>query len=184
MALMELTLPTGRPFTYADLEAMPNDSNRYEIIDGTLVVTPSPVTVHERAVVRLVMLLGPICPGGIEIFASLDVKLDDATVFEPDVFIARGRDLTEKNLPAAPLLTVEVLSPSTRSYDLLLKRAKYEQYGVESYWIVDPDEPSLTVLELAGAAYAEVAHVTGDEVFEATRPFPVRVCPAELVRPR
>ena len=58
----------------------------------------------------------------------------------------------------------------------------YEEAGVPSYWLVDPAEPSLTVLELEGATYREVATVRGDEPFEATRPFPVSVVPADLIR--
>ena len=185
MTLMEVTVPVGRPFTYADLEAMPDDGHQYEIFDGLLVVSPSPIPVHQRAVVRLAGLLDAACPSGLETFvARLDVKLTDTMVLEPDVLVARVSDIGEKNVPAAPVLVVEVLSPSTRRYDMLLKRAAYEEHGVGSYWLVDPKEPSLTVLELAGGVYTEVAHVMGDEVFEATRPFPVRVCPAELVTPR
>ena len=185
MTLMEVTVPVGRPFTYADLEAMPDDGHSYEILDGILIVTPSPVPVHQRATFRLARLLDDACPRDLEVFmARLDVKLADTTVLEPDVLVVRVSDIGEKNIPAAPVLVVEVLSPSTRRYDLLLKRAAYEEHGVESYWLVDPKAPSLTVLELVDGRYVEVAHVTGDEVFEAERPFPVRVCPAELVRPR
>lgn len=75
-----------------------------------------------------------------------------------------------------------MLSPSGRLIDLNLKRAAYERMGTRSYWIVDPDLPDLTVLELdANGRYQEVIRVVGDEVFDALRPFPVRVVPAELL---
>ena len=68
--------------------------------------------------------------------------------------------------------------------DLLLKRGVYEQAGVQSYWILDPDAESLTVLELVDAVYVERDVVTGEKVFEAALPFPVQIVPSELFRER
>lgn len=100
---------------------------------------------------------------------------------QPDVLVARRADLTDRNLPAPPVLAVEVLSPSTRRIDLGTKRLAFEAAGVASYWVVDPDEPSLTVFELEGGAYRKVAQVAGDDGWEGTRPFPVHIGPARLV---
>jgi Uma2 family endonuclease len=80
------------------------------------------------------------------------------------------------------LLAVEILSPSTRTTDLILKRDLYERAGVESYWILDPEDAVLTVLELVSGRYVERGVVKDEEVFEAQLPFPVRIVPAELVR--
>lgn len=96
------------------------------------------------------------------------------------VTATRRADLTERDLPRPPLLAVEVLSPSTRVVDLTLKRARYEAAGCPSYWVVDPDVPSLTAWELRDGEYVEVATVTADEVFDATLPFPVAVVPTAL----
>lgn len=76
----------------------------------------------------------------------------------------------------------EVLSPSTRSTDLTLKRALYEAHGVSSYWILDPSAPALIVLELEGGRCVERTMVRGGDSWAAERPFPVTVVPAELVR--
>lgn len=78
-------------------------------------------------------------------------------------------------------MAVEILSPSTRLLDLNLKRARYERAGVASYWIIDPLEPRLLVLELRNGLYVEVADVGADEEWAATSPFPVTVRPGELV---
>jgi Uma2 family endonuclease len=80
------------------------------------------------------------------------------------------------------LLAVEILSPSTRTTDLILKRDLYERAGVASYWILDPEDAVLTVLELVSGRYVERVVVKDEEVFEAELPFPVRIVPAELVR--
>ena len=97
------------------------------------------------------------------LLAPVDVVVGPSTVLEPDVLVARRSDLTERNLPAAPVLAVEVLSPSTRRIDLGTKRLAFEAAGVPSYWVVDPDEPLLTAFELEHGSYHEVARVTGDE---------------------
>jgi Uma2 family endonuclease len=82
-----------------------------------------------------------------------------------------------------PLLVVEVRSPSTALIGLNLKKTAYERFGVESYWVVVPDrdEPEVIVFELRDGRYKEVAHVAGDEVFAADRPFRVEVIPSRLV---
>ena len=74
-----------------------------------------------------------------------------------------------------------MLSPSTRRIDLGTKRLAYEAAGVPAYWLVDPDVPSLTVLELDAGRYVERATVTGGEAFHATVPFAVTVVPARLL---
>jgi Uma2 family endonuclease len=161
---------------------MPDDGHRYELVDGTLIVTPAPRPIHQRAVLRLAVLLSPSCPPDLEVFvAALDVVISDITVMQPDVLVARRADLTDRNLPAPPVLAVEVLSASTRHIDLGTKRLAFEAAGVASYWIVDPDEPSLTAFELERGEYREVARVVGDDGWQATLPFAVFVVPARLV---
>ena len=70
--------------------------------------------------------------------------------------------------------------PAPDGSDLTLKRSRYESAGTASYWVVDPDELSLTAWDLVDGAYVEVAHVTGEEEWTATSPFPVTVSPAAL----
>lgn len=176
------TLPRGRSLTVADLETMPDDGHRYELIDGTLLVTPAPSVRHQRASTRLLVLLDSACPPELEVFsAPLDVVLGPSTGVQPDLLVARRADLTEKNLPAAPLLAVEILSPSTRLVDLNLKRAAYERAGVANYWVIDPMDPRLLAWELRDGAYVEVADVTADESWTAQAPYTVTVVPSSLL---
>jgi Uma2 family endonuclease len=176
------TFPQSRPLTVADLDLMPDDGHRYELIDGTLIVTPAPVPRHQVMVGELHILLRQSCPHSLRVLlAPLDVVLAEDTVVQPDLLVTRRTDLTERNLPTAPLLAVEVASPSTRLLDLNLKRARYEQAGCPAYWVVDPDDVSLTAWELHDGQYVEVARVRGDEVFESRRPYPLRVVPADLL---
>ena len=178
-------LPHGRPLTRADLDRMPDDGHRYELVDGVLIVSPSPRRGHQRAVYRLWQLLDDACTAQFEVLgAPFDVVLAEDTVMIPDVLVARRADLTERDLPTAPALAVEVLSPSTRRFDLMLKRSRFEAAGAQAYWVVDPDEPYLIAWELREGGYVEVAHVRADEPYHARRPFPVTVVPAGLVEER
>jgi Uma2 family endonuclease len=88
----------------------------------------------------------------------------------------------QKNLPAAPALAAEVLSPSTSLVDRNLKKAAYERFGVQSYWIVDPIQRTLLAFELRERAYEEVANLEADDAHDFERPFPVRVSMPELFR--
>ncbi|MGZ4442911.1 MAG: Uma2 family endonuclease [Nocardioidaceae bacterium] len=175
------TLPRGRPLTRADLETMPDDGHRYELIDGTLIVTPASTLAHQRVVVALTVLLTLACPDDLEVLvAPFDVALDNNTVVQPDLLVARRRDLTARDLPTAPVLAVEVLSPSTRRVDTTLKRSRFESAGCPSYWVVDPEDPALRVWELEDGGYVERHHVAGDQDVVLQRPYPLVVNPARL----
>lgn len=184
MTSIETPLQAGRPYTVDDLESMPDDGRRYELLDGTLLVTPAPGWAHQEAGAELLLLLRRARPAGVRVLpAPFAVRFGTDTELQPDVLVARYADLTPKNLPTAPLLAVEVRSPSTALIDLNLKKAAYARHGVPSYWIVDPapDQPSVTVLELAGGEYVEVARAVGEEELSVQRPFRFRVRPADLV---
>ncbi len=117
-------------------------------------------------------------------FAPLDVALDEHNVVQPDVLVARATDLSDRDLPAPPLLAVEVMSPSSRRFDLLLKRSWHEDAGTLGYWIIDPEAPSIRAWELRDGRYLEIAHCTGGERFTTEVPYPVDFAPAELIGDR
>jgi Uma2 family endonuclease len=176
------TLPRGRPLTVADLETMPDDGHRYELIEGALIVTPAPSVRHQIVSMNLAMLLRDACPPDLRVLtAPLDVVLSESTGVQPDLLVARREDFTEKNLPTAPLLAVEVLSPSTQLVDLNLKKAAYEQAGVGSYWTIDPSVPRLVAWELKDGVFVQVADVAADEAWTAQLPYEVTIVPADLV---
>lgn len=181
MVVMPL-LPQSRPLTRADLDRMPEDGHRYELIDGVLVVSPAPRHLHQRAVGSLHVRLHAACPPDLEVLlAPFDVALADDTVLQPDLLVARRSDVTSRDLPTAPVLAVEVSSPSTRLFDLNVKKARFELAGTASYWVVDPDTPSVTVWELGDHAYAEVARAIGGEVLTVARPFELTLAPDDLI---
>ena len=142
--------------TYEDYLNTP-DEVRYELLDGELVMVPSPGATHQRIVMRIAMALQPYVKRmelGEFFIAPFDVVLwdgDEANVVEPDLLFvstARAGIITEANVQGAPDLVVEVLSPSTESRDRGYKRELYARHGVGEYWLVDPDARTVTVLRL------------------------------------
>ena len=178
-------MPQAGDWTVDDVDRLPDDGLRYELVDGVLLVTPAPLPRHQLAVGELFFVLRSAQPPDLQAFvAPLDFRPTDRRSVQPDVLVVRREDLGEKNITQPLLLAVEVLSPGTRSVDLLLKRGVYQESGVASYWLVDPDQPSVTVLELDRAGrYQQVGFARGDQVLRVERPFPVEIIPARLVDP-
>lgn len=177
-------LPFGRPLTVDDLPDLPDDGHRYELLDGTLLVSPAPGFAHQSTLLRLAVQLVDSCPGHLQVMmAPFAVQFSPSTELQPDVLVAPLSAFTLKNLPVAPLLAVEIKAPSTATIDRTLKRAAYAALGVPNYWLVDPDpdEPALAVLRLEGAEYVGVHTVRGDDELLLDEPFAVRLRPSDLV---
>ena len=182
MASMTVMPREAPDWTVDDLDQLPDDGLRYELLDGTLLVSPAPSRRHQRAAARIFTTLATACPVEFEVFfAPLDWRPDPRTSLQPDVLVVAGREL-DTDVATTMVLAVEVISPSSRRKDAVYKRSKYEDEVVASYWIVDPDEPSVTALELRDGRYVTVCEATGDQQITLTRPFPVTVVPADLIR--
>jgi len=178
-------LPWGRELTRADLHDLPDDGHRYELLDGSLLVTPAPRLAHQVAAAEVFKLLDAATAGGalFTVIAPIEVAFSDVTVLQPDVLVVRREDLDDRGVTGIPVLVVEVLSPSTRRFDLGSKRSAYEAAGVANYWVVDPDVPSLIAWRLHEGSYLEEGAVTGDGAFLSTQPVAITVVPVELLRP-
>lgn len=151
-------------FTYADYRHLPDDGLRYEVLDGELVVSPSPSRRHQQLSKRLQFELYKHVEVDHQLGevydAPFDVILADDNVLVPDlIYVARERQalFSQRGLDGAPDLVVEILSPSTRSRDLGVKRRIYARFGVRELWLVDPERDMVDVhrlvdgeLELAG----------------------------------
>ena len=176
-------MATGNLLTRADLDALPDDGLRHELIDGAFVMTPAPGVPHQRFAFALARALHAAAKStDLDVLlAPLDVVLGPHVV-EPDIVVAPRAAFTQRDLPTAPLLAVEVRSSSTGWLDEGRKRSLYEEFGVGSYWLVDPFAPSITILELADGRYAQVATAHGDQTIEVSAPFPVSLNPTDLAR--
>jgi len=152
--------------TYHDFLLLPDDGKRYEILDGDLFVTLSPVTRHQLIVGRFLHRLMTYLethPIGTVFTAPYDVVLSDTDIVEPDLLLVlhTGRAvITEKNVQGAPDVIIEVLSPSTAARDHDLKRKRYERFGVQEYWLIDPDGNTLEMLVIKDGRYVEAFRTT------------------------
>jgi len=132
-------------WTADEVRALPDDGNRYELISGELVVTPSPRGIHQVAVAELLWRIRTWLErtGAGRVLASpADISLGEDEVLQPDLFVYRtagDKHLRDWNDIAALLLVIEVLSPSSARYDRQPKRRRYQRARVPEYWIVDLD---------------------------------------------
>lgn len=170
---MARTEPKDR-YTYADLQAFPEDNLRREIIDGELIVTAAPSFRHQAVVMRLSGELYQHAKehGGQVLPAPTDVFLSDTNVVEPDVVYVREENrvrLEKKFLRAAPDLVVEVSSPTTRRLELVRKRELYERFGVPEYWFVDLDADRVEVYRLDQGRYGHPLLFARGETIETSQ---------------
>jgi Uma2 family endonuclease len=184
MSIAEAWPPAGPLFTVDEPDRMPDDGRRYELLNGVLIVSPRPRLLHQEVAVELAVELREACPPYLRVIPEPAVMMTRMTEFDPAIVVIRRELPHEAKVTEPPLLIVEVCSPSTALIDLNRKRAAYEQFGVPSYWIIDPDpdRPELTVFQLCpGGHYAECGRVHGATPFRALKPFAVNVVPARLV---
>ena len=175
-------MPRDHEWTVADLAQTPDDGLRYELVDGVLLVSPAPTNRHQIVVGELYLLLRAASPPDVRVMlAPTDYQPTDRRSLQPDLLVARRTDVGDVPVSAPLLLAVEVLSPSTRSVDLLLKRGVYAESGVASYWVVDPAVPSVRALRLADGVYVDAGYAEGDEVLRLHEPFAVRMAPQDLL---
>lgn len=154
------TAPVDTRLTYDDLLLFPDDGKRHELIDGEHVVTPTPITRHQRLVTRLTVAIGAHLdahPDQGEVFAvSVDIVLTLFDVVVPDLIVVacdQADIVGDKSIRGAPALVVEVLSPRTRKRDAQAKRRLYERSGVREYWLVDPEPDLVQVFRSADGRF-------------------------------
>lgn len=145
--------------TYEDYLRLPDDGRRYEILEGVLHVTPSPTTIHQRILRKLLSVLDVFVSENNrgEVFvAPLDIVFSNVSVVQPDlIYVSEARRdiITDKNIAGAPDLVVEIASPSTAGVDKVTKAQVYARYGVPYFWVVDPQQKTLEEYRLERGIY-------------------------------
>ena len=162
--------PQGR-WTYANWEHLPDDGNRYEIIDGVLSMTTAPSFFHQWVVSRLIRYIGiPAEEQGLAVWttAPIGVILAPADAVQPDFVVLRTEhaDLVHhRRIWGAPDLVAEVLSPGNSAEEMREKHAAYARAGVPEYIIVHPATRTVEYYRLeAPGMYAAALHLGGDDV--------------------
>lgn len=166
-----------REWTADDLDALPEDGIRRELIDGRLEVSPTPRPEHQDLVYLLSYVLNEQRPSNLRVTQGVSVRLAEGTVLIPDV-LAMTAEARRRNSPwiAAPdvVLVVEVVSPSTKSADRVTKPYQYAKAGIPHYWRIEL-EPELLVATAALDTEARVYRPTGDftEFLKVELPWPI-----------
>lgn len=174
--------------TYEDYKACPEDGQRYEILEGDIAVTPTPVPRHQELVGRLFLVLSRWVEegaGGTVFLAPLTVLLADDTVVEPDLFWIAPKSIAvigEDIVRGAPDLVAEVLSPSTASRDRGTKAKVYAKFGVREYWLIDPAGETVTILALRGRHFRPHASGTGHRLIASAVDPALKIVPSEIFR--
>jgi Uma2 family endonuclease len=153
----------GLRMTADEYFALPDDGNKYELLDGVVVMSPSATPMHQRVAGEVFnQLYNHVEPRSLGLLVyETDVHLGKGPtgrdlVYRPEiVFFSRQRLANVPNrLRLPPDLAIEVISPESGNYDRITKRADYERAGVTEYWIIDPEPRTLTFLRLDGGRYA------------------------------
>lgn len=170
---------------YAKWEQLPDDGNRYEVIDGVLYMSTAPSFDHQSVIVALVEHVGlPLKHAGIVrvSIAPVGLMMLGADPVQPDFVLVRSERagiISEGRIRGVPDLIAEVVSPSNPTHDTAVKRAAYARAGVPEYWIVLQEMREVLVLSEPVAALADYAEsrrfAQGMEIVSATLPIRVPV---------
>ena len=175
-------MPRDREWTVDDLRDTPDDGLRYELVDGVLLVSAGPSNLHQIALGELHVLLRAAAPADCRVMlAPTDYQPTRRRSLQPDLLVARRADVGDRPITAPLVLAVEVVSPSTRSVDLLLKRGVYAESGVQAYWVVDPLVPSVQAWVLVDGAWVDAGRAEGEQELVIDEPFSVRLRPQDLL---
>jgi Uma2 family endonuclease len=181
-------LPPAHLLTIAEYAALGADEHgRTELMEGNLVMSPSPTPAHARAVLRMCIQLTSQLPDDVEVLPDVDIDLEllasdqPGSARRPDVVVVersatRRVDAGGGLLRASDVLVaVEIVSPGSRRIDRIVKRAEYADAGIPHYWIVDLDPPlSLLACHLGpGPGYRDEPPATGR--YATDDPFPIRL---------
>lgn len=165
-------MDTSRIWTYDDLAHLPDDGKRYEILDGELVVSPSPTRAHQLTVGRLFFLLRERLykRGVAHVFvAPFDAILSQQRVVVPDLMVVRRERMEivhERGVEGPPDLAIEIMSPRP-SIDRVRKFKIYAKAGVPEYWLVDPIGKTIEVYVLDDGAYHLIGYYGSGEVAQS-----------------
>jgi Uma2 family endonuclease len=151
------TLELRYDWDYSDYARLPDDGNRYEVIDGELLVTPAPSPLHQRVLFRLAMELDAYVERhnlGV-VLPDVDLLFPTGQFLRPDFLVAPGspkEGITRRGVEKGPSLVVEILSPTSGPIDMVKKPARYGDFGIPEYWVIDPEEPCAWVWRFAAGA--------------------------------
>ena len=139
---------------YSDYARFPDDGNRYEVIDGEVLVTPSPSPGHQKVMGRLYRAIDDyVTKHGLgEVIPDVDLLFQSGQFLRPDLLVvpeSSRAGIKRRGIEVAPMLVVEILSPTSSGIDLVKKPARYGDFGIPEYWVLDPEDKSAWIWRFA-----------------------------------
>jgi Uma2 family endonuclease len=170
-----IVMNTSRTWTYEDYALLPDDGNRYEVIDGVLIMSPAPIPLHQKVsnLMAYYLTTHVVMASIGEVYtAPIDVVLENQIV-QPDLLVVldkgNGRAfIDEKKIIGAPDVIIEIASPGTSSYDRFIKHSRYEQAGVTEYWQVSLFTRTISIHVLQDGKYQLSGEFTDHEPIFST----------------
>ncbi|HEY7272290.1 MAG TPA: Uma2 family endonuclease [Actinoplanes sp.] len=179
--------PPGHVWSTDDLDSLPEDGVRRELLDGALLVSPSPTSVHQIIAMRLMVALEQSCPRAYEVTQAVEVRISPRRSFIPDVLVVTdeaAQRALHRFAPHEVVLAVEIVSPTSQSMDRITKPALYARAGIPYYWRIETDggivvhahkiDPAHEVYEPVGAF---------GEIIGTPEPWPIEI-PISALTPR
>ncbi|WP_432900744.1 Uma2 family endonuclease [Micromonospora matsumotoense] len=184
-AALQNDYPPEGGWTTDDLDALPEDGHRRELLDGVLIVSPSPTRIHQTIAMRLGVALEEECPDDYDVTQAVEVRINRTRSFIPDVLVttstAAAREPSRYEAHEV-VLAVEIVSPSTRSIDRVLKPTLYAQAGIPFYWRIEVEDDGLVVhtykIDAVNEVYVETGRWT--KFVDTGEPFPVNLSIARI----
>ncbi|MGN9845018.1 Uma2 family endonuclease [Nonomuraea sp. H19] len=180
-----IVLPGRPPYTADDLLMFPDDGNRYELFNGSLLISPLPTIRHQGAIGQTMRILDDAAPRDLEPLMSVYVRASEQDCYIPDVVVVPAEAVTSVELMLSPghvRLVAEVVSPNTEGRDKGLKVYSYAAAGIPLYWRIEPGEkPTLYVYELNGDTYDPPTAYEAGITVTLSAPYSISFDPADLI---
>jgi Uma2 family endonuclease len=185
MAISDLSRTSG--WTTDDLDQLPEDGIRRELLDGVLLVSPSPTDIHQIIAGRLMVALEETCPDDLQVTQAVEIRMSSTRSFIPDVLVATDEAARRRGRFYAPhevVLAVEIVSPSSVSMDRITKPALYAQAGIPFYWRIEVGNGiEVHLCELDPSAGVYRAAGVSDSRIQVAQPWEIDI-PIERLKPR
>lgn len=180
--------PSHRGWTADDLDGFPYDGYRRELIDGALIVSPTPTDIHQVIAGRLMVALEETCPETFHVTQAVEIQINSRRCFIPDVLVTTAEAAARRGAKYAPdevLLAVEIVSSGSQAMDRILKPAVYAEAGIPYFWRIETEDGQVVVhtykLDLGHEVYRSVGEST--DLVDTPGPWPIKL-PVSRITPR
>ena len=180
-------VPPAGGWTTDDLDSLPEDGFRRELLDGVLLVSPTPVDIHQIIAARLVVALEDSCPADLQVTQAVEVRINPHRCFIPDVLVATDEAAKRRGRLYAPhevVLAVEIVSPTSVSMDRITKPALYAAASIPYYWRIETrDGISVHTYKIDPESEMYRPFGTFDVEIDTVEPWPIKL-PISKLTPR